>query len=74
MIEELDVIILTVDMPKSQLKKGDMGTVVKVYGNNNYDVEFLTTSGNTIALLNLDATQVRSPYGNSEIIHVRDIA
>ncbi len=33
MINELDSVILTVDIPYLNLKKGDMGTVVMVHNN-----------------------------------------
>ncbi len=61
MIEELDVIALTRDIPGTHLKKGDMGTIVLVHGENEgYTVEFLLQGGFTAALEDVSAGYVRS--------------
>ena len=50
-----------------------MYLVVEVYGNNEgYEVEFMTKEGVTIAVLTLDANQVR-PIGKRDIMHVREL-
>ena len=60
MIQELDVIALTRDITGTYLKKGDVGTVALVYGNNEaYMVEFLVQAGFTAALENVNADDVR---------------
>ena len=65
MIEELDVVALTRDIPGTYLKKGDLGTVVLVYGDNEgYMVEFVLQTGFTAALPDLKANDVRSLGGN----------
>ena len=67
MIEELDVVALTRDIPGTFLKKGDTGTVVLVYGDNEaYMVEFLLQTGFTAALEDVKAGDVR-PLKESEI-------
>ena len=60
MIQELDVVTLTCDISGTHLKKGDMGTVVLVYGNNEaYMVEFVVQTGFTAALADVKSDDVR---------------
>jgi hypothetical protein len=71
MIRELDQVVLTVDLPEYGLKSGDLGTVVLVHqGGEGYEVEFVTLSGQTIAVVTVFASQIR-PIGTREIAHVR---
>ena len=61
MIEELDVVALTRDISGTYLKRGDLGTVVLVYGKNEaYMVEFVVQTGFTAALMDVEADDVRS--------------
>ena len=65
MIKELDIVVLKQDLPKEHLKAGDVGTVVMVHGESvAYEVEFLALDGNTLAVVELDASVVRPPAGN----------
>ncbi len=61
-IKNYDRVILTVDLPKDGLTKGDVGVVVDTYeAGNVFEVEFMTLDGsNTIAVVTLDNTQIRS--------------
>lgn len=73
MIEELASVVLTTDIPESGLEVGDIGTVVMVHQHGQgYTVEFMTLSGDTVAVVTLLATQVRSIRVN-EIAHVREL-
>ena len=73
MIQELDRVILTTDMPEYRLKKGDIGTVVLVHGQNEgFEVEFVSLDGETVAVVSLYANQVR-PIGRREIAHARPL-
>ncbi|HEY2986573.1 MAG TPA: DUF4926 domain-containing protein [Candidatus Binatia bacterium] len=73
MIEELEDVILTGDLPEHGLKRGDIGTVVLVHKQGKgYEVEFTTLDGETLAIVTLDASQVR-PSKPREIAHVRDL-
>jgi hypothetical protein len=73
-IREHDVVVLTRDVVDHKLRAGDVGAVVHVYaGNKAYEVEFVTGSGETIAVATLLPDQVR-PLGAGEILHVRDVA
>ena len=74
MIDELDEVVLTCDLPDHGLAAGDIGTVVLVHDEGKeYEVEFMTLDGETIALATLRAEQVR-PVQHDEISHARSIA
>ncbi|MBI1928015.1 DUF4926 domain-containing protein [Candidatus Poribacteria bacterium] len=73
MIQELESIVLTEDLPEHGLKQGDIGTVVLVHrGGEGYEAEFVTLDGETVAVLSLFASQVR-PFGRREIANARPI-
>ena len=73
MIKEFERIILTEDIPGTDLKKGDVGVVVEIYNEGEgYEVEFLALNGDTLAVETLESRQVR-PVTNREILHVRDL-
>jgi len=55
-----DVVVLDKDLPHHGLKRGDLGAVVEVYGADAIEVEFVTASGKTEALLSLKAQDVRA--------------
>jgi len=57
--KELECVVLHHDIPEYGLKAGDVGTVVMVYVEDGFDVEFVTASGDTQALLTLSATDIR---------------
>ena len=60
MIQELEDVILTCDLPAKGLARGDIGSVVLVHeGGKGYEVEFTTLDGETIAVVTLNAKQVR---------------
>ncbi len=74
MINELDTVVLTVDLPEYHLEQGDIGTVVLVHNKNaGYEVEFVSFIGKTIAVLSLLPAQIRL-VGEFEIPHVRLVA
>jgi len=73
MIEELSSVVLTTDMPERGLQAGDIGTVVMVHQQGKgYSIEFMTLSGDTVAVITLPAEQVR-PIRANEIAHVREL-
>jgi hypothetical protein len=73
MIDELDSVILTADLPGSNLKAGDIGIVVLVHGDHEgYEVEFVTLDGETIAVVSVYPGQIR-PANRGEIAHARAI-
>lgn len=74
MIEELEIVALTRDVPEQRLEAGDVGTVVLVHeAANGYTVEFMDFRGNTVAIADLPADAVR-PVRDNEIAHVRQVA
>lgn len=69
-MKDLDTVVLTKNIERYGLKKGDVGTVVHIYEGKALEVEFMTAKGKTVAVLTLDATDVRSMARN-EILHAR---
>ncbi len=62
-IQELDRVILTSDLPEHSLEEGDIGTVVLVHQRGKgYEVEFVTLDGETVAVVSLHSIQIR-PIG-----------
>jgi hypothetical protein len=73
-IREHESVVLTRDLPEHKLRAGDVGAVVHVYGAGQaYEVEFLSGSGQTLALETLEAKDVR-PLGAGDILHIRSVA
>jgi len=66
----LDTIVLDRDLPDHELRKGDLGSVVEVYEPDGLEVEFVTASGRTAALLTLTTRDVR-PVGDDDLVAVR---
>lgn len=59
MIQELESVVLTTDLPKYGLKQGDLGTVVMTHDDGQgYEVEFMTLDGETIGVVSLFADGV----------------
>jgi len=71
-IKLLDPVVLQKDLPRHGLKRGDIGAVVEVYDPDGVEVEFVTGSGKTQALVTLRVSDVR-PVGQSEILSVRAV-
>ena len=58
MIQELENVILTGDLPERGLTQGDIGTVVLVHEKGKgYEVEFTTLDGGTLPLLPLQRSR-----------------
>jgi len=66
----LDTVVLTRDVPEHGLRKGDLGAVVDVYEPDGLEVEFVTASGRTAALLALNARDIR-PVADDDLVSVR---
>ena len=74
MIRELDSVALTRDVEEHGLRRGDVGAVVHCYKDGDaFEVEFVTAEGRTVALLTLDARDVRR-LGARDILHARELA
>ncbi len=69
-LRTLDVVVLTEDLPTDGLKRGDLGTVVEVYSPAAIEVEFVTASGRTQALVTLPVSAVRE-VADDDLVAVR---
>jgi hypothetical protein len=58
-IKLFDTVVLKTDMPKAALRAGDIGAVVELYEPGGLEVEFVTGSGKTQALVTLTVADVR---------------
>ena len=68
----LDVVVLQKDLP-SGLKRGDLGAIVDVYEPDGLEVEFVTASGKTEALVTLKTADVRA-VANNDLVAVRSLS
>ena len=71
-IEVLDTVVLKKDLPAQGLKAGDVGAVVEKYGSKGVEVEFVTGSGRTQALVTLPVDDVRE-FGESDLLSARPL-
>jgi hypothetical protein len=71
-VKVFDTVVLERDLMDHGLKKGDIGAVVEVYEPDGIEVEFVTGSGKTQALVTLKLQDVHS-IKDSEILAVRSL-
>ncbi len=69
----LDSVVLDRDLVEHGLRSGDLGAVVEVHEPDELEVEFVTASGKTQALVTLNINDVR-PVQDSDLIAVRSVA
>ena len=69
----LDTVVLARDLPQHGLRSGDLGAVVEVYEPDGLEVEFVTASGKTQALITLNVNDVR-PVQENDLVAVRSVA
>ena len=69
----LDTVVLDRDLPQHGLRAGDLGAVVEVYEPEGLEVEFVTASGKTQALVTLNVNDVR-PVQENDLVTVRSVA
>jgi len=71
MIHEHERVVLMVDLPEHALVVGDVGVVVHIYSTGKaYEVEFFTLDGQTLDVVTVDASDVRSVH-RREVMHAR---
>jgi hypothetical protein len=70
--KELQTVVLNRDLPEHGLRVGDLGAVVQVYDPDGLEVEFVSASGRTEALVTLKDADVRS-VADSDLIAVRQV-
>ena len=73
MYKVLDTVVLDRDLPQQGLRSGDLGAVVQVCEPDGLEVEFVTASGKTQALVTLQFRDVR-PVQDRDLIAVRSVA
>jgi len=74
MIREHDRVVLTSPLPNEGLEPGDIGAVVHIYPQREaHEVEFVTLTGKTAAVVTVAADQIR-PVASTEIPHARELA
>jgi hypothetical protein len=71
--KQLDTVVLDRDVPESGLRKGDLGAVVQTYEPDGLEVEFVTASGRTQAVVTLRLLDVRA-IRDEDLIAVRPLA
>jgi len=69
----LDVVVLDADFPVHGLRRGDLGAVVDVHEPDGLEIEFVTASGRTQALVTMKQTDVRAVADN-DLVAVRRTA
>lgn len=72
MYKLLDTVVLTRDVPEAGVRRGDLGAVVEVLSPDAMEVEFVSGSGRTQALLTLGVEDIRH-LGDSDVISVRTL-
>ncbi len=71
-VKVFDTVVLEKDLPSKGLQRGDVGAVVEVYEPDGLEVEFVTGSGRTQALVTLKGADVRS-VADTAILTVRSV-
>lgn len=68
----LDTVVLDRDLPQHALKRGDLCAIVAVYEPDGLEVEFVTASGKTQAVVTLTERDVRE-VRDQDLISVRSV-
>ena len=72
-MEELERVALTEDISEHGLRAGDIGMIAHIYNDHKgYEVEFVTLSGDLIALVSVYPNQIR-PLESDEIANARRV-
>jgi hypothetical protein len=72
-MKEHETVVLMHDLPEHKLEAGDLGAIVHCYSEGvAYEVEFVTFSGQTAALVTLKPSEIR-PVAFNEIAHARAV-
>jgi hypothetical protein len=66
----LETVVLDRDLPEHGLQRNDLGTVVQLYEPDGLEVEFVSASGRTEALVTLEEADVR-PVADADLLAVR---
>jgi hypothetical protein len=71
--KELETVVLDRDLPEHGLRRGDLGAVVQIYEPDGLEVEFVTASGRTQALVTVRVGDVRA-VRDEDLIAVRSVS
>ncbi len=69
MFNELDVIVLAHDIPAYNLTAGTTGAIVNIARDGLFEVEFVNSNGQTVALLTLNENDVRPIQASTKFQH-----
>jgi len=69
---KLECVVLERDIPKYNLRAGDVGTVVEIYPEGGLEVEFITGAGTTQALLTMNERDIRR-IGSDDLLTTRRV-
>ena len=70
-MSEHDMVVLTRSLAEHRLEAGDVGAIIHVYeGGRAFEVEFVAGGGTPLAVVTLEAKDVRD-LDSGEILHVR---
>lgn len=73
-LKEHEPVVLTRSRPESGLEAGDVGTIVHVHrGGAAFEVEFMTLTGRTVAVITVPASDLR-PVNQRDVSHVRQLS
>jgi len=70
--KELETVVLNRDLREQGLRRGDLGAVVQVYEPDGLEVEFVSASGRTEALVTLKEGDVRA-VADGDLVAVRQL-
>jgi hypothetical protein len=78
MIEEFKEVVLLRDLPREGLRTGDVGVIVEVFPRRDrapagYMVEFITLTGETVAVVDVTADAVR-PVSDGDMPQARSMS
>ncbi len=72
-MKELELVVLTENLPEHGLKIGDIGMILHIYADHKgYEVEFVTLHGELIALVSVYPAQIRQ-LEQAEIARARRV-
>ena len=73
-LNENDLVTITLDLPAAKLTWGDVGAIVHVYASGTrYEVEFANAQGDTVGVETLTADQIRKADRSRVMFHYADL-
>ena len=70
--KELDTVVLRRDLPDVGLRAGDLGAIVDMGDGATLEVEFVTASGRTEALVSVSESDLRA-IAETDLVSVRSV-